>query len=177
MNREQFWKIIEESRRNFRSERADGNMDGQIDALRDNLLQLPPTDVQEFARLLHGYMVDAYRWDLWGAAAALNHGSCSDDSFTDFCGWLISMGMHTYDEALSRPDSLAEVVKDPTVEDFFFEEFQSIPGEVYKERTGEELPDDPVQYPDEPRGEKLWETPDDLQRQYPQISAAVPSNP
>jgi Protein of unknown function (DUF4240) len=173
MNRDQFWNLIERSRRDFRSERRDGNMDGQIYALRELLLELSPSEVEILDDLLHSYMVDAYAWDLWGAAALLSGGSCSDDGYTDFCSWLISMGRRTFEAALANPDSLAASVKDPTVEDFSFEEFQYIPAQVYEEMTGKEVPVYSTDYPDHPRGERMWETPDDLQRQYPQIWAAI----
>ena len=173
MNRDQFWDLIERSRRDFRSERRDDNMDGQIYALRELLLELSPSDVQVFDDLFHGCMVNAYAWDLWGAAALLHEGSCSDDGFTDFCSWLISMGRRTFEEALANPDSLAATVKDPTVEDFSFEEFQHIPAQVYAEMTGKEVPAYSTDYPDHPRGQRTWEKPDDLQRQYPQIWAAI----
>ena len=173
MNRDQFWDLVEQSRKDFRADRRDGNMDGQIYALRELLLELSPSEVLTFADTLHDYMVEAYAWDLWGAADLLYGGSCSDDGFTDFCSWLISMGRRTYESTLADPDSLAASVYDPTVEDFSFEEFQSIPAQVYEEMTGKEVPGYSRDYPDLPRGEKSWEKLDELRRQYPRIWAAI----
>jgi hypothetical protein len=173
MDRDQFWNLIKQSRRHFSSERPDGNMDGQIDSLRELLLELSPSDLREFADLLHTCIVDAYAWNLWGAAALLFEGSCSDDGFTDFCSWLVSMGSTTFEQALANPDSLAGSVNDSTVESFSFEEFQYIPAEAYEEMTGNEVPEYSKDYPDNPKGQKMWETFDDLKRLYPQVWTAI----
>jgi hypothetical protein len=173
MNIDQFWNLVAESRKDFRADRPDGNMDGQIYALRGLLMELPPAEVQSFNNHMHGLMVDAYAWNLWGAATVLGDGSCSDDSFTDFCSWLISMGRSRYEGALADPDSLADVVKDATVEVFFFEEFQYVPAQVFEEMTGKGVPEYSVHYPEDPKGEKEWETEEDLERLYPRLWAAV----
>ena len=173
MNHDQFWTLIERSREHFRSVRGDGNMDGQEYALRELLLELSAEDLAEFDKTMLTLTFDAYNWTLWGAADLLHEGSCTDDTFTDFRVWLISMGRQTYEEALAQPDSLASAVSDPTVEAFSFEEFQYIPSQVYEELTGKEISDSGITHPREPRGEKCWETMDDLKQQYPRIWAAL----
>jgi len=78
-----FWKIIDESR-----QRADGDLDKQVDMLRARLEQSEPEEIVQFDKLFREYWIRAYTWDLWAAAYIIG-GGCSDDGFMDFRGWLI----------------------------------------------------------------------------------------
>lgn len=173
MDRDQFWDLVEQSRRGFRSEQPDGNMDRQFDTLRELLLALPPSEIQSFGDIRDACAIDAYTWNLWGAAALLNEGACSDDGFADFRNWLISMGRKTYEDALADPDSIATSVIDASVEDFSFEAFSGVAAAAYHELTGNDMPWHGAEYPHDPRGQRTWETLDDLHRQYPGIRAAM----
>jgi len=106
MDRSQFWKIIDASR-----QEPGGDLDAQVEALREQLQALPPEQVVQFQEFFDEYHARAYRWDLWGAAYILG-GGCSDDGFLDFRAWLISKGERAYEDALQDPDGLVRVVKE-----------------------------------------------------------------
>jgi len=169
MNIDQFWNLVEASSKGFRPDHAAGNMERQIEALRELLSKIPANEVREFDDQMHSLLIEAYTWDLWGAADLLCEGSCSDDSFTDFRSWLISMGRSTFEEALADPDSLAGPAFMPGVESVFFEEFQYVAGDVFEKMTGQEIEDYTHACPEHPRGTKWWRTADDLWERYTRL--------
>ncbi|HYO57969.1 DUF4240 domain-containing protein [Archangium sp.] len=170
MNVDQFWKIIESSRRGFDPGRIDGNMEQQREELRGLLLKLPPEEIIGFRNHLLQQMDEAFHWDLWGAAYIIA-GGCSDDGFADFRSWLISMGPRVFEAAASNAESLVEVADAPGVEDVFFEEFQYVPAQSYKELTGRELPAYAGHSRVEPAGEKWSEDEGNLERRFPKLWA------
>jgi len=170
MDTARFWAIVDESRADFDPELADGNMDAQVERLQELLGALSPNEVLEFQRELDLQMNAAYRWDLWGAAYIIE-GGCSDDGFTDFRSWLISMGRDVYDAALRDPETLIDVANADGVEATSFEEFQYVPSQVYEEKAGQPMPDTDVTHPKEPAGEQWSEEGDDLARRFPKLWA------
>jgi hypothetical protein len=170
MNIEQFWNIIDASRRGFDPERLDGNMQQQLEELRRLLSKLPPEEIIAFRDHFLSRMDAAFHWDLWGAAYLIA-GGCSDDGFADFRSWLISMGHRVFEDAGAHADSLLDVVDAPGIEDVFFEEFQYVPAQAYEELTGQEIPTAPGQPPVEPAGEKWSEDEKKLARRFPRLWA------
>jgi hypothetical protein len=168
MDIERFWKIVESSRSGFESVRADGNMERQREELRRLLLALPPEEIVGFRDRLLEQMDVAFHWDLWGAAYLIA-GGCSDDGFTDFRGWLISMGRRIFEGAMADAESLLGVADAPGVEDIFFEEFLYVPAQAYEESTGHRIPEYSVPLRDAPAGEKWSEEGDELQRRFPKL--------
>lgn len=134
MNVEQFWQLVAESRSDFDLGRRDGNMQRQAERLVKLLSALPDREVMEFQRIFAEQFHRAYRWDLWGAAYVIE-GGCSDDGFTDFRYWLISMGRDIFEAALADPDSLASVAAGSGIEDCAFEEFGYLAAEVLEGRA------------------------------------------
>lgn len=166
MTIDQFWEIIELSRRRVVTGDPNGNMDRQLEDLRGLLSQRSSAEVLEFRDHFVRLMDQAYTWDLWGAAYVIAQG-CSDDGFTDFRSWLISMGRIVFERSLADPESLVAAASAPEVEDVFFEGFAYIPESVYEAMTGREAPEYPSPRPSEPRGEK-WEE-GDLERRFPKL--------
>ena len=165
MNVDQFWQVVEESRRDVSASNPDGNMDRQVARLTELLSALPPQDVADFDRHFAERFIEAYTWDLW-AAAYIIEGGCSDDGFMDFRSWLISMGRTVFTESLRDVESLVVFASDPTVEVCSFEEFQYIPGRVY----GKEI-DHGIDYPTEPTGKAWEEDSDELEARFPKLWA------
>lgn len=83
MELDRFWEIISESRRDFSSQLVDGNMDRQLEVLKELLLVLPVEDVAAFSNTFRKLYLDAYKWELW-AAAYIVEGGCGDDSLQIF---------------------------------------------------------------------------------------------
>lgn len=168
MEIDEFWKIIELSRRKIRLDKSDGNMERQRQELETLLSKLSPDEVVAFDRQLVEQMNIAYRWDLWGAACIIASG-CSDDGFVDFRGWLISMGRQVFENSMADVESLADIVSGPGVEDVFFEGFINVPEQVYEQLTGQEIPEYIEVSPGEPAGERWDPSGDDLRRRFPRL--------
>jgi hypothetical protein len=168
MDIERFWKIIESSRHGMEPDSADGNMERQLDVLRRHLLELPPGEIVAFRDHLLECMHAAFQWDLWGAAYIIGDG-CSDDGFTDFRGWLISMGKGIFERALADAESLVDVADAPGVEDVFFEEFLNVPAHAYEEVTGRDIPEYTGHFPSEPAGKRWSEEGGELKRRFPRL--------
>ncbi len=176
MELDRFWSIIEESRSDFDPSRPntirDGNMSAQLARLRTVLSQLEPCDLRAFSNRFSELHHSAYRWDLW-AAGYIIEGGCSDDGFTDFRYWLISMGRTVFDAALADAESLAEVAFAPGIECTQFEEFGYVADQVLNEK--EILDDDTglmtFQHPNSPVGDK-WHY-EDLAARFPKLTTAA----
>ena len=142
MSTEQFWQIIEATRATTQEQ--------QLDLLRQELEQLAPGELIEFERILSERLFAAFNWDLWVVAWLCEGGLCSDDNFMDFRQWLISRGCAVFDAALENPDSLVDEMRQ--TEHRAFESFSYVPANIYRELTGEELPDLALEHPKEPTG-------------------------
>lgn len=153
---DRFWAIIESSRRGVDPERAEGNARRQAGELWKQLSRLPPAEIVEFDAHFQDKMDVAYQWDLWGVAY-LVAGGCSDDGFTDFRSWLISMGRRVFEDAVSNAESLLRVVDAPGVEDVFFEEFRYVPARAYEALTRRDFPAHERAGPTAPAGEEWSE--------------------
>lgn len=104
MNRKSFWSLIDHARA-----AAGGDPRRQVGTLEQALMQLTPDEVLGFDRHFCTLHARADTPGLWGAAQVIG-GSCSDDGFADFRGWLIARGKRVYEQALADPDTLAGVV-------------------------------------------------------------------
>ncbi|MFL5344582.1 MAG: DUF4240 domain-containing protein [Hyalangium sp.] len=173
MDLERFWKIVESSRRGFDPGQVDGNMARQLEELKRLLRALPPPEVVGFRDRLLEQMDVAFQWDLW-AAAYLIAGGCSDDGFTDFRGWLISMGRRVFEGAMADAESLADVADAPGIEDVFFEEFLYVPTRAYEESTGHQIPEYTGPLHDAPSGDKWSEEGSELRQKFPKLWEKYP---
>jgi hypothetical protein len=167
MDEAEFWGIIETGK-----DESDGTFDGRADALAEKLATLSPDKIAGFERVYTSLKYKAYTWDLWGAAYVIG-GGCSDDGFSDFRSWLISMGRHTFENAMRDPESLVDVEIGPDgEEDSSFEEFAYVAARVYEEKTGKDFPIDAgLAHPDEPSGEAWDEDAEVLAQRFPKLSA------
>lgn len=165
MDKAAFWKRIDSARKD-----AEGNLDDQVEILRDHLQALEPEEIVEFDKIFREYWTRAYTWDLWGAAYIIG-GGCSDDGFMDFRGWLISKGEKAFENAITDPESLIKVVKEDD-DDCQFEGFQYVASQAWEKKTGKGMDDFPVtglQQPAEPLGQPWAEEGDDLERRFPKL--------
>src|SRR3954462_2641445 len=145
MTPDEFWQIIDRTAAPTQKE--------QLELLRRELRGCNANAIIHFQRLYTQHLFAAYNWDLWLVAWLCEGGMCSDDSFTDFRSWLISRGRGIFELALSTPDNLVHEIS--SVEYPYFEQFAYIPGEIYEERIGKDIPDsalEQLQQPKEPSG-------------------------
>lgn len=164
MDESQFWAIVESG-----GLKARDDPERQLTAVRKQLSRLSPDEIRDFHHVFNQKLVDAYTWDLWGAAYLIN-GGCSDDGFHYFRAWLISRGRAVYEAAVQSPDTLAGLT-DPGRDDYEFEDLWGVSQNVYEELTGEEMPPVDTRWPAQPRGRR-WDFDDDEQvsRRLPKLA-------
>jgi Protein of unknown function (DUF4240) len=157
---DEFWALIDRSR--------DAQID-QEEALTMLLHGRTSDELQQFHRFFDEQMARAYRWDVWGAGYVLN-GGMGDDSFADFCCWLIGRGRDTFEQVLADPDSLADV-PGAEPEKTEAEGLWGAAMEAHEDTHGTELPlaEASPKWPAEPAGEE-WED-DDLDDLFPRLTA------
>jgi hypothetical protein len=148
MDTKDVWRLVEQARADTGGGDADA-VAGRMTAL---LAQREPTEIVAFAQPLWDLLVASYRADLWAAAYVINGGS-SDDGFDYFRGWLLAQGQAVYDQALTDPDSLADL---PAVlaaaeegEELEGEAILSVAWDAHLQATHKELPADAftISYP------------------------------
>ncbi|MGL5410744.1 MAG: DUF4240 domain-containing protein, partial [Shewanella sp.] len=94
----------------------------------------------------------------------------------EFRCFLISLGKERFEAVISEPDSLAQLAAWPEKDGYaypFVDEYDLLAGQLYEDRTGEELPFMPSGKAT-PMGKKFSTKPKELKKQYPQLSARFP---
>ena len=168
MDDDQFWKIIQKTKDN-----SHGNFEQQQEELAAQLKKLTPSDIILFDNRFSYYRGAAYSWELWGAIYII-HGGCSDDSFNDFREWVIAQGRDFYQKTIKNPESLINVDKDE-IENADWEGLGYIPPNVFKELTGQEMPNAFMENR-EITGIEWKEEGDDLKRMFPELYAKYSGN-
>lgn len=110
--------------------------------LTKNLTPLNDEELAAFDKLFGQKMRDSYTWRLWGAAYIIS-GCNSEYAFAEFRCWLISRGQETFEQALKKPDTLSNLEIGLDKDGFFnpyLEEYDLIAGQIFEERTDQELP-------------------------------------
>jgi hypothetical protein len=126
-----FWDLIDAAR-----QASGGDMRRLADHIRDRLSELPPAEIEDYARHWWAHMDAAYRWPVWDAAVVWL-GWFGDDGFRDFRGWLVSRGKTVFERVIDNPDSLADNPDDR--ESPFAEVWDNLIHNVYEAKTGREL--------------------------------------
>ena len=165
MTEDQFWKIIDESKRN-----DDGSHEIQAKAvqLMECLLKLDLDEIVAFNQIFIDLLRKSYTWDLWGAAYIID-GGVSDDDFEYFRRGLIAAGREKFENALRDPQSLADWIEPDETE---YEIILYAVYDAYREKSGQdEIPDIQPNYPSRPTGEEWGEDNDDLKIRYPKLWA------
>jgi hypothetical protein len=160
MDEKTFWKLIESAKT-----ASGANHNARPISLEALLTTLQLDDLSAFQRRYESYLLQANRWDLWGAAYLMN-GGCSDDGFKYFRDWLISEGRSVYDSALANPESL-EIF--PRREYFELELFGYAASEVFARKGGGELERDFMLELARPEGKEWKEL--ELSAMFPKLSA------
>lgn len=159
MNRDQFWKIIEQARKSVE------DPEEIAEAVVQELLELTPTEVISFEQHRCDLFDEAYRYDLWGVAYVIN-GGCSDDGFMDFRAWLMANGRKRWEAALKEPESVGRYAEP---EEAFDQDMNFVANDAYERLTGKELPEGSVRESEVrvPVGQKFEE--DELRTRYPAL--------
>ena len=161
MNDIEFWQLVDEVHSS-----SGGDMTRKCAVLAERLIGLDDAALAAFCHQFDYAMDQAYTWPLWGAAYTIG-GGCSDDSFMDFRGTLISHGRDVYEAAVADPESLADLAVDDG-DLLFYEGYQYVGGRVAEQRLGE-VPRRADAVADQPMGEE-WDE-DDLPELYPRLTS------
>ncbi len=131
MNKDIFWKIIEEAK-----EQCVRDMAWMAHWLEGQLRGMQPEQILKFYAILCGYQEAANKYGLWTAAELLKDNGCSDERFLYFRNWLIAQGKEVYLAALKDPDSFADVRR---YDDCEFVFLNYVGYEAYQELTGRDI--------------------------------------
>lgn len=160
MDEDKFWLIIASTKK-----KSNGNYERQQEELKRELLKLEPIEILKFDNRFRTFRGNAYKWDLWGAAYIMN-GGCSDDSFSDFRGWLIAQGKEIFFNALTNPETLVDLSHDMDNDDW--EGLSYVATTSFEEKTGNEIPNG-IREKFEITGEEWEEDGDDLKNRFPKL--------
>ena len=159
MESNKFWTIIEASKT-----KSSGDYEKQQEELEKELLELSPIEILEFDNKFRTLTGDIYNWNFWAAAYIIN-GGCSDDSFSDFRGWLIGQGKEVYENSLQHIESLVNL---DNTNDGDWEGISYVPTNVFEKKTGADMPNG-IKVNFELSGEEWDEEGDDLKSRYPKL--------
>jgi len=97
-----YWQLIDDARK------ASSKLVEMPQRLIDSLCKMDEQEIVAFDSYYVDCLYRAYDAQLWLAAVVIM-GGCSDDTFSDFRGWLIARGRARFESALVDPDSLADL--------------------------------------------------------------------
>lgn len=168
MTEEEFWALV------TRTDAAQ-SQESLAKALSQKLSELTNEQLKAFDKIFGQQMRRCYLWSLWGAAYIIT-GCDSEYAFAEFRCFLISLGKERFEAVINEPDSLAQLAAWPEKDGYaypFVDEYDLLAGQLYEDRTGEELPFMPSGKAT-PMGKKFSTKPKELKKQYPQLSARFP---
>lgn len=158
MNQQEFWSVIDEVKTKALT------VHERPDVLKDVLKRFSEDKICGFYENYRDKLQESYTWSLWGAAYVIM-GGCSDDGFDYFRDWLISEGEKVYVNALSDPETLADLeeLEEPELEGFRYAIY-----DAYEEKFDQDLPTKPRDFKADPDGEE-WDE-DSVDKQYPRLA-------
>ncbi|WP_418358943.1 DUF4240 domain-containing protein [Shewanella basaltis] len=168
MTETDFWILVTR-------EQLEQSSDDIAKQLRDKLQALDNESLKAFDKMFGQQLRRSYSWSVWGAAYIIT-GCDSDYAFAEFRCFLLSLGQQWYDKIVADPDCLGALTHWPLVDDYaypFIEDYDLIAGQIYEDRTGNELPFVPSGQ-HQPVGKKFSTKPKIMRQTYPLLSARFP---
>jgi hypothetical protein len=165
-----FWLTVEAARK-----RGAGDPDAMAEALESRFAQAADETLRAFQRRFVEVSGRLYTWQHWNAAEMIC-GFVSDDVFTDWRSWVISLGRDTFVRVAEDPDNLADVANLSGGCEAGGEIFGSAVSGIYFERHGFADEAFPILEPFEsPRGEQVND-PQAIRRAMPGLAARIPED-
>ncbi|WP_110455735.1 DUF4240 domain-containing protein [Shewanella algidipiscicola] len=164
----EFWQLVTRSR-------PEQDQQSLADNLKQQLMSLTDEELAAFDKHFSQQMRRAYQWSIWGAAYIVT-GCDSEYGFAEFRCFLISLGEEWFESVLQDPDALGNLQQWPEKDGYaypFIEEYDLIAGQIFEDRTGEELPFVPSGQAT-PQGKKFSHKKKQLKATYPRLSARFP---
>lgn len=102
MEEDDYWKIVEKTYK-----QGKGDERQQAGEIVRKLRYMTPPEIMAFQKRTFSLANFAHTSNLWAAAYVIN-GGCSDDAFTDFKHWVISLGKSGFYDSIKTPDCLVK---------------------------------------------------------------------
>ena len=132
MNKEVFWKLIDELR-----EVCKDNMEDMSKYLEGRLAGLSLDEVKSFCGIFDTYHRAANKTGIASVGQLMNHEMMSDDGFIDFRNWLIAQGKKVYMDTMKNPDALVKNAGEPINGWYEFETLGYVARNVVERMTGD----------------------------------------
>jgi hypothetical protein len=162
-----FWLAVETARK-----RGAGDPDAMARVLRARFAQADDEKLRAFQQKLVDASSRLYTWQHWNAAEMIC-GFVSDDVFTDWRSWVITLGREKFTRVAEDPDNLADIADLSGGCEAGGEIFGAAVSDVYFERHGYADEDFPVVEPFEsPDGEQVTD-PEAIRRALPRLAARI----
>lgn len=167
MEYKKFWNIIGKSLNTKSCEEAN-------EIIQKELKKLSIDELVSYNTIFYELYNKLYTWDVWSAAYIIM-GGCSDDSFMDFRGSIISLGKETYESTILNPEFLINLDETALSEKLYNEEFQNLAPLVYEEKTSKNIYEENEfqMEPKEPLGDKIDFESEDIEKilikKYPKL--------
>jgi hypothetical protein len=143
---EAFWQTIEDARA-----RGGGDPDAMAHILESRYAKADDETLRKFQRELVEVSSRLYSWRHWDAAEMIC-GYVSDDVFTDWRSWVITLGRETFTRIVENPDNPAEVAELSGGCEAGGEIFGAAVSSIYFERHGYEDENFPIlEFPEAPQ--------------------------
>jgi hypothetical protein len=171
MNKDRFWSIVAATRLGPPARRSDVDIGERNRRYKAALARLKPEEIVDYQQALEERLLEANHWDLWAAATLINDG-CTETSFRHFRAWLVAQGREVFEAALRDSESLADNAELKREVDALYPAFRSLPGDVYRAKTGKDMPELGIAQPAAPAGKKLSDVPAELAGKFPRLFKA-----
>lgn len=126
-----FWELIDKTRK-----AATGDARKQSGLLTEELAKLPAEEIISFQTIFYDLKDKAYIGNLWDAATVIMDG-CGDDGFQEFREWLVGRGKEAYENAITDPETLVDIIKASEV---IFPTLLGPAMDAYEKVTGKDMP-------------------------------------
>jgi len=132
MNIAQFWELIERTRM-----LSNGDVVLQADLLIQELSVLSIDEITAYGQIFDTFYVRAYRHDIIDVADLI-YGGLGDSGIKDFLAWLISQGKNTYENTITNPEFLVDIVSFDRRENITAEKLGYAADLAYQKKTDSE---------------------------------------
>ncbi|MEV4279998.1 DUF4240 domain-containing protein [Actinoplanes xinjiangensis] len=162
-----FWSAVEAARA-----RAGGDPEAMAEVLEVEFAKADDETLRTFQRELVDASRRLYTWRHWDAAEMIC-GYASDDVFTDWRSWVITLGRKTFARVIENPDNLADVADLSEACEGGAEIFGAAISGIYFERHGYTDETFPILEPFEsPKGERVTDH-EAIRRSMPRLNTRL----
>lgn len=157
----EFWTLVDKTREN-----ANNDAQEQSNLLTEELAKLSEQEIIEFLQIFYDLKDKAYIGNLWDPAFIIMY-YCSDSGFDVFREWLIGRGKVAYENAISNPETLADVLE---VGEQVFPTLLGPAFDAYEQVTGKDMPPIPRAPAQLDRGPTGNDREDEILRRFPKLT-------